>query len=478
MHSSPLLRPKMHNNYFVCTLGQAAALNTNPKPYRNISEFISQQSQHHPLLPAVGFPIPQPDQQEWDYQVLTFADVDRGTNIFALRLSHVLSSLRNPETVALLCHSSPEFLFTWLGLMKLGHSVLLIAPQCQPAAILHLCTSCDVSVFFYDSAHAERAQQTERMAKEQGASGLKVQLLPLGDTENIFRIIQGPIVRSIELPSIEETAVAYLHHTSGTSSGLSKPIPQSHRAAIGVLPHVPKIPTIASFTTTPLYHGGIADLFRCWTSNALIWLFPGKDVPITARNICSSLDMAKSYAATEGLPKVKYFSSVPYILQMMEADEKGLEQLQGMEIVGVGGAALPAEVGDRLVQNKVNLISRFGSAECGFLLSSYRNFVADKDWQYLRNYNPPKLVEFEKRDDDLAELVIKPGWPHMVLSLTRYVMSMANSATGKAKPTRWIVRNCRPIRTSPIYQKRLALSFASRLPINTHHWQEIRSSTT
>jgi hypothetical protein len=111
---------------------------------------------------------------------------------------------------------------------------------------------------------------------------------------------------------------------------------------------------------------------------------------------------------------VKYFSSVPYILQMMEADEKGLEFLQGMEIVGVGGAALPAEVGDRLVKNKVNLISRFGSAECGFILSSYREFSVDKDWQYLRNYNPPKLVEFEGREDGLAELVIKPGWPHMV----------------------------------------------------------------
>jgi acyl-coenzyme A synthetase/AMP-(fatty) acid ligase len=405
-----------NNNYFVCTLGQAAALNSNPKPYRNISEFISQQSQHHPLLPAVGFPIPQPDQKEWDYRVLTFANVEQGTNVFALRLSNALSSPRKPETVALLCHSSPEFLFTWLALIRLGHSVLLIAPQCQPAAILHLCTSCEVSVFIYDVAHAERAQQTESLAREQGVSGLEIQLLPLDEAEDIFQVIQEPTERTIEPPHVDETAVAYLHHTSGTSSGLPKPIPQSHRAAIGVLPHLPKIPTIASFTTTPLYHGGIADLFRCWTSSALIWLFPGKDVPITARNICNCLDVAGSYAATEGLPKVKYFSSVPYILQMMEADDKGLEFLQGMEIVGVGGAALPAEVGDRLVKNGVNLISRFGSAECGFILSSHREFGVDKDWQYLRNYNPPKLVDFENKEDGLAELVIKPGWPHMVFS--------------------------------------------------------------
>ncbi|EUC40804.1 hypothetical protein COCMIDRAFT_107854 [Bipolaris oryzae ATCC 44560] len=403
----------MQNNYFVCTLGQAAALNTTPKSYRNISDYIRQQSYNHPLLPAVGFPIPKLDQQEWSYKVLTFADVEHGVGVFAARLAISLGPSREQQTVALLCHSSPEFLFTWLGLIKLGHAVLLVAPQCQPAAILHLCTSCQVSVLLYDEAHAERADQSEELAKEQGLSALEAKPLPISASEDIWKVIQEQFKDSIEPLHVDQGAVAYLHHTSGTSSGLPKPIPQSHRAAIGVLPHLPKIPAVASFTTTPLYHGGIADLFRCWTSNALIWLFPGKDVPITARNICSCLHVAKVYAKTEGLPKVKYFSSVPYVLQMMEADERGLELLQEMDIVGVGGAALPTEVGDRLVRKKVNLISRFGSAECGFILSSYRESFVDQDWQYLRNYNPPKLVEFEERQDGLAELVIKPGWPHM-----------------------------------------------------------------
>ncbi|EMD62158.1 hypothetical protein COCSADRAFT_228692 [Bipolaris sorokiniana ND90Pr] len=403
----------MQNNYFVCTLGQAAALNTSPKSYRNISEYIHQQSQNHPLLPAVGFPIPALDQQEWSFKVLTFADVEHAVGVFASRLAIALGPSREPQTVALLCHSSPEFLFNWLGLIKLGHAVLLVAPQCQPAAILHLCTSCQVSVLLYDEAHAERADQSEELAKEQGLSALETKLLPISASEDIWQVIQEQVEDSIEPLHIDQGAVAYLHHTSGTSSGLPKPIPQSHRAAIGVLPHLPKIPAVASFTTTPLYHGGIADLFRCWTSNALIWLFPGKEVPITARNICSCLYVAKVYAKTEGLPKVKYFSSVPYVLQMMEADERGLELLQEMDIVGVGGAALPTEVGDRLVRKKVNLISRFGSAECGFILSSYRESFVDQDWQYLRNYNPPELVEFEERQGGLAELVIKPGWPHM-----------------------------------------------------------------
>ena len=49
-----------------------------------------------------------------------------------------------------------------------------------------------------------------------------------------------------------------------------------------------------------------------------------------------------------------------------------------MDIVGAGGAALPAEVGDRLVRRGINLSSRLGSAECGFLLSSYHDFIVDR----------------------------------------------------------------------------------------------------
>jgi acyl-coenzyme A synthetase/AMP-(fatty) acid ligase len=405
-------------NYFVCTLGQAAALPTKPKPYQTIGQFVSHQAYYHPYLPAVGFPVPGPKDDPWRHQVLTFGHVDQGVKVFAERLLTTLGpSPEQPQTVALLCHSSPEFLFTWLALMTLGHSVLLIAPQCQPAAILHLCISCEASVLLYDTAHADRALQTAGLAQDQGSTAFKSQTLPLGQDESVFQVIKELVQPTFKTPYLDETAVAYLHHTSGTSSGLPKPIPQSHRAGLGVLPHLPRIPVLATFTTTPLYHGGIADLFRAWTSNALIWLFPSKDVPITALNVCRCLDVAASYSATEGLPVVKYFSSVPYVLQMMEADARGLCLLQKMDIVGVGGAALPEEVGNRLVESGVKLISRFGSAECGFSLSSYRDFDSDRDWQYLRNYNPPKLLEFEQRDGDLAELVIKPGWPHMVSSL-------------------------------------------------------------
>ena len=209
-----------------------------------------------------------------------------------------------------------------------------------------------------------------------------------------------------------ESDVAYLHHTSGTSSGLPKPIPQTHRAAVGVLPTLSNGSATATFTTTPLYHGGVADCFRAWTSGAMIWLFPGADLPITASNICSSLGCAESSTKTHQTPEVKYFSSVPYVLQMLAAEDEGLRILRQMELVGVGGAALPQDVGNDLVQKGINLVSRFGSAECGFLMSSHRAYSTDKEWQYLRSDASPSL-KFEPQEDGLAELVILPSWPHM-----------------------------------------------------------------
>jgi acyl-coenzyme A synthetase/AMP-(fatty) acid ligase len=207
---------------------------------------------------------------------------------------------------------------------------------------------------------------------------------------------------------------AFIFHTSGTSTGLPKPIFQSHKAALGVLPVLDGQQN-ATFTTTPLYHGGIADCLTAWTSNALIWLFPASDVPITSKNIRSSLSAAKRASLEQSVAEIKYFSCVPYLLQMLVEEPQGIRILQGMEIVGVGGAALNKSTGSQLVKDGIRLVSRFGSAECGFLLSSHREYDEDKEWEYFRLPPNNKSLVFEEQDGSskLSELVVKAGWPHM-----------------------------------------------------------------
>ena len=61
----------------------------------------------------------------------------------------------------------------------------------------------------------------------------------------------------------------------------------------------------------------------------------------------------------------------------------------------------------------MNLVSRFGSRECGFLLSSNRDYDQDKDWQYLRHDDRVKDIVFKKWNDTDYELIVTKGWPSL-----------------------------------------------------------------
>lgn len=401
--------------YFTCTLGQAAALGLTDKEFRNIPSFIASRARTSPDKYAVAWALPPENHVEdaaWRDLKFTFRALHAITTKLALELRRQWGQyLEKSATVALICPSTPELLFMWLAFMRLGHAVLLIAPQCQPPAIVHLCEACDITLLVYDEQYYEQAQRSKELAESSNLNLHIEKVRPLED--DLLSDGNDDLVTNTCFPEPGELDIAYLHHTSGTSSGVPKPIPQTHRAGCGVLPCFPDGLRAATFTTTPLYHGGIADAFRAWTSGALIWLFPGKGAPITARNVVKCLQVAQTSVEHDKTPPVKYFSSVPYVLQAMEADSRGLEILQTMEIVGVGGAALPEEVGNRLVDSGVNLISRFGSAECGFLMSSHRVYSVDKDWQYLRKSDEVTSLAFEANDGGLSELIIQDGWPHM-----------------------------------------------------------------
>lgn len=269
-------------------------------------------------------------------------------------------------------------------------------------------------MLFYDEIYESLAKTSaEQETHSSSIRSICLQELRIGgsirslaDSSRADKLVKYPLASSAT-----EHDIAYFHHTSGTSTGLPKPIPQSHHCAVGVLPSLDSS-NKATFSTTPLSHAGSEDCFRAWTSGAFIWLFPGKDVPITTSNILNSLECAQKATREFSTPPVKYFTSVPYILRMVTEDKFGLETIQGMDLVGVGGAALPTTVGDQLVQSDVNLVSRFGSSECGFLMSSHRDYSLDKEWQYLRNRGSVPL-RFEPQGNGLSELVVPSDWPHM-----------------------------------------------------------------
>ncbi|TPX16274.1 uncharacterized protein E0L32_003923 [Thyridium curvatum] len=408
--------------YFTCTLGQAAKWKqTNPRTFDTINHLLDEQAKYTPESLAVGFSHIKESTEDDPYPVkLNFSELRSFSFAAASTLSGRLSSLKFPQTqrvtVGLLSRSSPDFLGAWLGLLRLGLPVILLAPQLEPSAIKHLCTVSQVTTIL-----------TDRWNYTKATSVNGIQIISIDGLANLIgsAVPNTPMCR----PS-KPTDIAYFFHTSGTSSGLPKPIPQTHHAAVGVLPNLPHGNQFPTFSTTPLYHGGIADCFRAWSSGAMIWLFPEGLIPITARTIRSCIEVAD----TVGGPPVQYFTSVPYILQMLAEDSAALHLLSCMRLVGVGGAALPASVGDKLVSNQVNLVSRYGSAECGFLLSSHRDYSVDKEWQYLRTTEGFDSLSFEPHDDQLHELVVKSTWP-CVGKVNRKDDSYATSDVFEPHPT-------------------------------------------
>lgn len=263
----------------------------------------------------------------------------------------------------------------------------------EPHGILHLCSATSATTLLVDKAHRHKTSNLD--------NDIKVIEIPSYWDHKSFKGAEQ-FNQIYQLPDI-----AYFVHTSGTSSGLPKAIPQTHHGLIGALPCLSSDTTVATFTTTPLYHGGLVDCFRAWTSGAMIWFFPEGAGPITALNLQRAVDFARSHSSSD----VKYFTAVPYILQILAEEDYGVQLLRTMDLVAFGGAALPTAVGDRLVEAGVHLLSRLGSAECGFLMSSHRDYSRDKAWQYLRPTDDVDFLEFENSENGLSELVVKSLWP-------------------------------------------------------------------
>ncbi|KAI1415862.1 acetyl-CoA synthetase-like protein [Hypoxylon sp. FL1857] len=392
-------------SYFTCTLGQAAHLKNEDDgrqiSFKTVLSLIEENARQLPEQPALGFAnYTSKHSVDWPPNQVTFSQLCDLSKFTAVILADTLDLYVKKDespTVGLLCTSSLEFVLTWLGLMRLGCRAFHLAPQLDHRSIKHLCESSNMNTILVDHAHEKRVAQL----KEE----IKIVKIPC------FRdaLKSNDNCRSKNTLNSEDPNVAFLRHTSGTSSGLPKPMPQNQWGAVGCLPSFPHKDQPATFTTTPLYHGGLADCFRAWTSGAMVWFFPEGVVPVTGTNIVHSV----AYARERNSTPIKYFSCVPHVLRSLSEDQKGIRMLQSMDLVGVGGAALVPSVGDRLVELGVNLVSRMGSAECGFLMSSHRNYEKDKEWQYLRPIEDSTLLSFEPREDSLAELVIKPGWPFM-----------------------------------------------------------------
>lgn len=138
-------------------------------------------------------------------------------------------------------------------------------------------------------------------------------------------------------PEVEATKISWIIHSSG-STGLPKPIYQTHRAALNNYSSNFNLP---GFITLPLYHAhGISSVFRAIHCRKKIYMYSGS-LPLTQQNL---LNIMQRYV-------FEIFYGVPYALKILGETPEGIAALAKLKIVMFGGSACPDSLGDRLVEN-------------------------------------------------------------------------------------------------------------------------------
>lgn len=140
--------------------------------------------------------------------------------------------------------------------------------------------------------------------------------------------------------------VALILHSSG-STGTPKPLFLTHKA---IMTHPLRGPGFTSFNTLPWYHlhGLSTALQAMWMrKTAYMW---NAALPLTAEFVATALEEARPESV----------AAVPYMLQILVDDPRGITALRQCKLVTYGGAPCPDELGDRLVSEGVHLGGSFG----------------------------------------------------------------------------------------------------------------------
>ncbi|SJX62854.1 related to LYS2-L-aminoadipate-semialdehyde dehydrogenase, large subunit [Sporisorium reilianum f. sp. reilianum] len=406
--------------YLTLTISQALSLPPPPAPepkqHDSVNSMLDECARFMPDELAVGFTQLAADGT-WTCRTLTYAQVSSLAVGLAGEVSARLPgrkpNRKSPNETPLVAVLSPSGLDLFahiVALWRLGFGVLCIAPGSPAESIANLLRLTETTVVLAHASQLDSARAAVDAARA-GGSGNAIQASVCELLPNVIDFIDRSVDSQTKTKgSAGPDDVLVTMHTS-SSSGLPKPIYQLHRFWTASMLSAPSR-ALSAFTTTPLFHGGMSDLLRSIQAGSSIFFHPTADPgALSTSAICQAIA-----ACTR---PVSYFLSVPYILDMLFTDrsEVGRQMLESMQLVSTGGAPLPQQLGDDMVQRRIRLVSRLGSSECGFLMSSWRDFDADQEWNHLRI--PDKLgqsmLRFEPHDPSaeggLFELVVTKEWP-------------------------------------------------------------------
>ncbi|WRT64799.1 uncharacterized protein IL334_001733 [Kwoniella shivajii] len=378
---------------------------------QSITELIAIRAEQQGDVPAVHTGAAEFGEK---LMTLTFSDLARAVDRLAAHYAaldiqpSVGSGEIPPERViAVLTSTAIDETLLEIALAKLGLTALLLSINNSTAAVAHLCKATKSAYLIYGSKFEQTAKDAKALLDQEG---IELQILP----ETRYPLWGPGGVRDSKIqqyparltPEQEARRTCVVLHSSG-STGFPKPVFISHYGLIAnAAQSLPK----TGFSALPLFHGfGHFSIFRCFYHGKTFTLMP-PNLPLTSANICRVIQNSPT-------PPVQHFA-VPYVLKLLGETEEGVQALANFEAVSFAGAAVPDDLGDRLVKAGVNLISFYGTTETGALMTSRRaDYDKDKAWNWLRAEGPiSDYLELIPQGSDTFEVVVKDGWPAKIMS--------------------------------------------------------------
>ncbi|KAJ6019415.1 hypothetical protein N7522_001482 [Penicillium canescens] len=303
---------------------------------------------------------------------------------------------RNKSVVALLALSDLDMVVTFFALSRLGYIVLMLSPRLSGKACVSLLETAGCATIVYGETPSIRSMVGNILQRKL----VSCRPLPRSSLDTKAKP-RSFFLRRDRNP--DKTAV--ILHSSG-STGTLKPLFLTHRA---LMTHPLRGPGLTSFNPLPWYHlHGLSTAFQAmWRrQTAYMW---NAALPITAEHVLTALEQARP----------ELIAAVPYMLQLLADDPRGIAALRKCTLVTYGGAPCPDGLGDRLVREGVTFGGSFGLTEAGLVAGSISRSEDDHGWNYLQFFDSVRPYIWMKpisETEPLYECVYLAGHPALTTS--------------------------------------------------------------
>lgn len=305
------------------------------KPWM-IDDLIRERAKDEVQAPILGYP--KYKNSAGNYELFTGKDLDRMVDVACRVLMKAGLEMNSYKTVALFAPSDLSFVVTLFALSRIGCKILTVSTRLSETACLYLMerTQCDTMIV---GSTARITATKDGLQKTR--PDLKFIPMPARADFDKPGSPHQPVLRPIEDREAEHIKPAFFGHSSG-STGHPKPLSLSHRS---VLNNIYFGTGCKAFNALPWYHlHGLFTSFQAMYMRKTAHLY-NADLPLTAENLVEALKDIQ--------PEICH--TVPYVLKLMAERQDGIDVLRRCKFVTAAGARTPDELGDRVVQQGVNL---------------------------------------------------------------------------------------------------------------------------